>query len=75
MKGAIYQDKESGRYIRMYSASEEHLRMALDSWKLVKVYDDHDLLLEDFNRLTQEQSRLEGQVELAFQGGVMKRSK
>lgn len=73
MKGAIYKDKEGGRYIRMYSSSEDHLRMALDSWELIKVYDDDDLMLEDFARLTKEQSRLEDQVELAFQGGVMKR--
>lgn len=75
MKGAIYKDKESGRYIRMYSSSDEHLMKALDNWELVGIYTDEDKMLEDYSHLQREQSLLEDQVELAFNGGIMKRSK
>lgn len=73
MKGAIYKCKETGKHIRMYSNSDEQLMKPLDSWELIKIYTDEQEMMEDYSRLQREQSKLEGQIELAYKGGIMKR--
>ena len=51
MKGAIYQNIKTKRYIRMYSANDEQLLKGVPDCELIMQYTDLQRMERDFSEL------------------------